>query len=54
MLHGCSGVGGRCGWRAGASAWSTEVGLEPLDGWREGGLGQQRVDGGGCATMHEG
>ena len=24
-----------------------------LDGWREGGLGQQRNDGGGCATMRE-
>ena len=24
-----------------------------LDGWCEGGLGQQRNDGGGCATMYE-
>ena len=24
-----------------------------LDGWREGGLGQQRDDGGGCVTMRE-
>ena len=24
-----------------------------LDGWCEGGLGQQRNDGGGCASMHE-
>ena len=24
-----------------------------LDGWRKGGLGQQRDDGGGCATMRE-
>ena len=24
-----------------------------LDGWCEGGLGLQRNDGGGCATMHE-
>ena len=24
-----------------------------LDGWREGGLRQQRNDGGGCATMRE-
>ena len=24
-----------------------------LDGWCEGGLGQQRNDGGGCATMRE-
>ena len=28
----------------------TKVGL---DGWCEGGLGQQRNDGGGCATMSE-
>ena len=31
-------------WRAGTR--ETEVGL---DGWCEGGLGQQRNDGGGCA-----
>ena len=24
-----------------------------LDGWREGGLGQQRNDGGGCASMRK-
>ena len=24
-----------------------------LDGWCEGGLGQQRYDGGGCVTMRE-
>ena len=24
-----------------------------LDGWCEGGVRQQRNDGGGCATMHE-
>ena len=24
-----------------------------LDGWYEGGLGQQRNDGGGCASMHK-
>ena len=24
-----------------------------MDGWSEGGLGQQSIDGGGCATMHE-
>ena len=24
-----------------------------LDGWCEGGLGQQRNDGGGCTTMRE-
>ena len=24
-----------------------------LDGWCEGGLGQQRNDAGGCMTMHE-
>ena len=28
----------------------TEVGL---DGWCEVGFGQQRNDGGGCATMHK-
>ena len=35
-------------WRA--STRETEVRLE---GWREGGLGQQRNDGGGCASMRE-
>ena len=24
-----------------------------LEGWCEGGLGQQRNDGGGCTSMHE-
>ena len=24
-----------------------------LDGWCEGGIGQQMNDGGGCASMHE-
>ena len=24
-----------------------------MDGWREGSLGQQRNDGGGCASMRE-
>ena len=39
----------------GGSKWTagtreTEVGL---DGWCEGGLGQQRNDGGGCVSMRE-
>ena len=35
-------------WRAGTR--ETEA---RLDGWCEGGLGQQRNDGGGCASMRE-
>ena len=35
-------------WRAGTS--DTEV---RLNGWCEGGLGQQRNDDGGCSTKHE-
>ena len=42
------GVDGGSKWRAGTR--ETEV---RLDGWCEGGLGQQRNDGGGCATMRE-
>ena len=34
----------------GAGTRETEV---RLDGWCEGGLRQQRYDGGGCATMRE-
>ena len=34
----------------GTGTWETEV---RLDGWCEGGLRQQRNDGGGCATMRE-
>ena len=33
-----------------AGSRETEV---RLDGWCEGGLGQQRNDGGGCTSMHE-
>ena len=40
------GVNGRSQWGTGTR--ETKVGL---DGWCEGGLGQQRSDGGGCATM---
>ena len=40
------GVDGRSKWRAGRR--ETEV---ILNGWCEGGLGQQRNDGGGCAPM---
>ena len=29
------------------------LGSNPLDGWCESGLGKQRNDGGGCATMRE-
>ena len=39
---------GRIQWRMGTR--ETEV---RLDGWCEGGLRQQRNDGGGCATMRE-
>ena len=42
------GVDGGSKWRAGTRG--TEV---RLDGWGEGGLGQQRNDGGSCATMRE-
>ena len=42
------GVGGGSKWRAGTR--ETEV---RLDGWCEGGLGQQRNDGGGCASIRE-
>ena len=46
--YGKNGVDGRSKWRVGTR--ETEV---RLDGWCKGGLGQQRNDGGGCATMHE-
>ena len=39
-------IGGK--WREGTR--ETEV---RLDGWCEGGLGQQKNDGGGCASMRE-
>ena len=42
------GFDGRSQWRTGTK--ETEV---RLDGWCEGGLRQQRNDGGGCATMRE-
>ena len=42
------GFDGRNKWRAGRR--ETEV---RLDGWGEGGLSQQRNDGGSCATMSE-
>ena len=43
---GQKGVDGRSQWGTGTR--ETEV---RLDGWCEGGLWQQRNDGGGCATM---
>ena len=43
-----NGVDGRSQWTTGTR--ETEV---RLDGWCEGGLRQQRNDGGGCATMRE-
>ena len=46
--YGKKGVDGRSQW--GTDTRETEV---RLDGWCEGGLRQQRNDGGGCATMHE-
>ena len=42
------GVDGRSQWGTGTR--ETEV---RLDGWCEGGLWQQRNDGGSCATMRE-
>ena len=45
---GHKGVDGGIKWRA--STRETEV---KLDGWCEGGLEQQRNDGGGCAIIHE-
>ena len=42
------GVDGQSQWGTGTR--ETEV---RLDGWCEGGLRQQRNDGGGCATMSE-
>ena len=48
LPYGQKGVDGRSKWGAGTR--ETEV---RLDGWCEGGLGQQRNDGGGCATMRE-
>ena len=44
--YGRKGVHGGSKWRAGTR--EAEV---RLDGWCEGGLGQQRNDGGGSATM---
>ena len=45
---GQNGVDGGSKWRAGTR--ETEV---SLDGWCEGSHGQQRNDGGGCASMRE-
>ena len=42
------GFDGGSKWRAGTR--ETEV---RLDGWCQGGLGQQRNDGGGCVSMLE-
>ena len=47
-VYGQKGVHGGSKWRAGAR--ETEV---RLDGWSEGGLGQQMHDGGGCMSMRE-
>ena len=46
--YGQKGIDGRSHWRTGTR--ETEV---RLDGWCEGGLRQQRIGGGGCATMRE-
>ena len=45
---GQKGVDGRSQWGTGTR--ETEV---RLDGWCEGGVTQQRNDGGGCATMRK-
>ena len=50
LPYGQKGVDGRSQWGTGTR--ETEVGW--MDhGWCEGGLRQQRNDGGGCTTMHE-
>ena len=46
--YGLKGVDGRIQWGTG----TRETGVR-LDGWCEGGLKQQRTDGGGCATMRK-
>ena len=47
-----TGVDGGSKWRTGTR--ETEVRMDGwMDGWGEGGLGQQINDGGGCATMRE-
>ena len=46
--YGQKGVDGRNEWRTGTR--ETEV---RLDGWCEGGLREQRNDGGGCATVRD-
>ena len=46
--YGQRGVDGQSQWGTGTR--ETEV---RLDGWCEGGLRQQRNDGGGCATMRK-
>ena len=48
VLYGQKGVDGGSKWRAGTR--ETEV---RLDGWCTGGLGQQRNDGEGCASIHK-
>ena len=45
-IDGQKGVDGGSKWREGTR--ETEI---RLDGWCEGGLGLQRNDGGGCASM---
>ena len=47
-MYGQKGVDGGSKWRAGTR--ETEV---RLDEWWEGDLGQQRNDGGGCATIRD-
>ena len=46
--YGQKDVDGESKWRAG----TREIEVR-LDGWSDGGLRQQRNDGGGCATMRE-
>ena len=48
VSYGQTGVDGGSKWRAGTR--ETEV---RLDGWCEGGLGQQTIDGGCCASMRK-
>ena len=48
VLYGLKGVDGRGKWGTGTRETKAR-----LDGWCEGGLRQQRNDGGGCETMCE-
>ena len=42
-----------CRWRMSTGRVRSRSSLYRLDGWREGGLGQQRDNGGGWASVRE-